>query len=124
MSEPEKADADDPVPKLPRMRAEVLGTRAVRIALTLLTLIGVIVLAKPCSNAVSKFVTGFDDGSNKPMPKPGNVDMPRDEQYEQLKPGMTEQELKAAVERAKARAAGSGSTGSASAGSSAPAPSP
>lgn len=113
MSEP----IDEPVPKLPRGRGlKFSGPELFRIALTLITLIGIIVLTKPCSSAVSSFVTGFDEGSNKTMPKPGNVDMPRQETYEELKPGMTEAEIKAAIERSKARAAGSGS--------SAPAPRP
>jgi hypothetical protein len=42
------------------------------------------------------------------MPKPGNVDVPRAVgsagDYEQLRPDMTEAELKAAIERAKAKA--------------------
>jgi hypothetical protein len=48
------------------------------------------------------------------MPKPGNVDQPAGtEQYEQLRPGMSEAELKAAVERAKAKQHGSAAAPSA-----------
>jgi len=71
---------------------------------------GATMLTRPCANAVSGFVNSFDEGSNKQMPKPGTVDMPKEpEHYETLKPGMTEEEIKAAMERSKARAAGSGS---------------
>ena len=135
MSEPPKADPtggigiDEPVPKLPRGRGmKFSGPEMFRIGLMVLTLVGVLLLTKPCANAVSGFVTSFDgSGSAKEqaMPKPGNVDMPRaDQQYEQLKPGMTPEEIKAAMERSKARNAaanaaanGSASTGSASTGS-------
>lgn len=124
-SEP-AAQADEPVPKLPRGRGMRFSKPELfRIAFTLITLIGVIVLTRPCAHAVSGFVTSMDgSGSDnatksKEMPKPGNVDVPvptPETQYEQLRPGMTEAELKAAIERSKARAAGSAS------GSSAPAP--
>lgn len=107
---------EEPVPKLPRGRGlKLSGPELFRIGLTLIALIGVIVLTRPCATAVSGFVTSFDNGSNEKMPKPGSVDMPRDDQYERLKPGMTEAEIKAAMERSKARNAGSGSAGSGSA---------
>jgi hypothetical protein len=122
--------ADEPVPKLPRGRGmKFSGPQLFRIGLTLVTLIGVLLLTKPCANAVSGFVTSFDgSGSAKEqsMPKPGNVDMPRDEEYEQLTPGMTPEEIKAAMERSKARnaaanaaAQGSATTGSAAQGNAA-----
>jgi hypothetical protein len=123
VSEPSKAEPagtppvpeiDEPVPKLPRGRGlKFSGPELFRIALTVVALIGVIVLTRPCANAVSGFVTSFDNGSDtKAMPKPGNVDVPKEPQYEELKPGMSEAEIKAAMERARARAAGSGTSGS------------
>lgn len=116
MSEPPKVE--EPVPKLPRGRGmKFSGPELFRIGLTLVTLIGVLVLTQPCASAVSGFVTSFDNGSAQSMPKPGTV-MPQ--QYEQLTPGMTEAEIKAAVERSKARAGGvptAGSAGSANVGS-------
>jgi hypothetical protein len=110
------------------------GPELFRILLTLTTLVGVLLLAQPCGNAVSNFVMGMDGkGSGsaaKQLPKPGTVDMPQPANLEQLKPGMTEAEYKALVERsrAKAGAAGSGSAsgsaGSAVSGSGSSAPSP
>lgn len=95
------------VPKLPRGRGiKLSGPELFRIALTLLTLIGVIVLTRPCANAVSGFVTSFDEGSDQGVAKPGTVDLPATEHYETLRPGMSEEEIKAAVERSRARAAG------------------
>jgi hypothetical protein len=98
------------------------GPQIARIAMTLITLVGVMLLAKPCANAVSSFVMGYQQGSGSAMPKPGNVDQPAagTEQYEQLRPGMTEAELKAAVERAKAKQ--HGGSASPSAPSTTPAP--
>jgi hypothetical protein len=106
-TEPSVGATDEPVPKLPRGRGmKFSGPEMFRIGLTLVTLIGVVVLMRPCANAVSGFVTSFDgSGSAKQqqMPKPGTVDMPRDEEYERLKPGMTPEQIKAAMERSKAR---------------------
>lgn len=110
MSEP----IDEPVPKLPRGRGlKFSGPELFRIALTLVTLIGVIVLTRPCAHAVSGFVTSFEgSASDKQMPKPGNVDVPAPEQQmETLRPGMTDEEIKAAIERSKARAAASDNAG-------------
>lgn len=122
---PEPAATDDePVPKLPRGRGfKFSGPELFRVALTVVTLVGVIVLARPCANAVSGFVTSMDGsgsaGAAKQMPKPGTVDQPQ--AFEQLKPGMTEAEIKAAIERSKARASGgSVAPGSAAPGSAAP----
>jgi len=122
---PAGGDIDEPVPKLPRGRGlKFSGPELFRIALTIIALIGVVVLTRPCANAVSGFVTSFDDGSNKAMPKPGTVDMPKEPQhYEQLKPGMTEAEIKAAMERSKAHNANSAGAAGGSAAPSASAPS-
>ena len=86
------------------------GAMMARIGMTLALLIMIIVTAKPCANATSKFVTGFgEEGSAKgAMPKPGNVDvLPEDKgsaaDYERM--GGTDAEQRAAFERAKAKAA-------------------
>ena len=52
------------------------GPQIVRIAMTLITLVGVMLLAKPCANAVSNFVMSYEQGKGSAMPKPGNVDQP------------------------------------------------
>ncbi len=107
--------------KLPRGRGIKLSrSQLLRIGATLFLLVFLLVMQKPCANAVSKFVTGFGDqgSAGSAMPKPGNVDMPgsgsgsAEIQYEQLRPGMSDEEIKQAIERSKARnaaAAGSGS---------------
>jgi hypothetical protein len=116
VADPEHPDGSEPVPKLPRGRGiKLSGPEMFRIALTLAMLVTVLLLTKPCATAVSKFVTNFDQGSgSSAMPKPGNVDVPKpaadaagSAYYEQLKPGMTDDEVRAAIERAKAHAAGS-----------------
>lgn len=90
-------------------------------------LVFLLITQRPCANAVSGFVTGFGDQGSAPpspsqaLPRPGAVDEPTAAPggegsagsadgselggYERLRPGMTEAEIKAAIERAKARAA-------------------
>lgn len=110
---------DEAVPKLPRGRGMKFSRPELfRIGFTVITLIGVITLTQPCANSVSGFVMSMDgSGSGSAagsgtttMPRPNNVDVPVPAQYEQLRPGMTDEEVKAAIERSKARAAGSEQT--------------
>jgi hypothetical protein len=89
-----------------------------------------LVMQRPCASSVSKFVTGFGSAADRGsaaavMPRPGSLDVPpgsaggagsaglpvgRDapalEQYEHLRPGMTDDEVKAVIERARRKAAG------------------
>jgi hypothetical protein len=102
----------EPVPRLPRTRGfRLSGPQLVRVGLTGGLLVLVIAVQRPCADSVSKFVTGFgEEGSGKArMPKPGAVDQPSERgsaaDYEQLRPDMTEAEIKAAIERSKAKAA-------------------
>lgn len=123
------ADDDEPVPRLPRTRGFKLSTPAmVRIGLTGALLVLIIIVQRPCADSVSKFVTSFsDEGSAAAtMPKPGTVDQPGGPgsagDYVQLRGDMTPEQLKAAIDEARAKAAqraGQGS-GSGSAGSAAP----
>ncbi|MGE5186873.1 MAG: hypothetical protein ACM31C_32705 [Acidobacteriota bacterium] len=122
MAEPE----EDEIPKLPRGRGlKLSGPEIFRILLTFGMLVAILVLAKPCGDAVSKFVMHFDNGSAaSAMPSigssrersgAGQVDKPApapalgsDSQYVHLRPGMTDDEVKAAIEQAKRKqAAGS-----------------
>lgn len=99
---------DDDVPKLPRGRGITLSVpQLVRILGLIAVLIVLLVMQKPCSNAVSKFVTGFDGaGSGKAKSGAGSAG-PGLDHYERLRPGMTEAEVKAVIERARVKAAGS-----------------
>src|SRR5437763_16912908 len=75
---------DEPVPKIPYARGLRLPRPELfRIGMFGTLLIAVIVLAKPCSDSVSKFVTSFDSGSNagSQMPKPGTVVEPQNLQH-------------------------------------------
>lgn len=120
--DPNGADVDEPVPRLPRSLGFKLSTAAiVRILMTAALLVMLLVAQRPCADSVSEFVTDFDKvGSGAPagqpgdqMPKPGRIDVaPTVEtgsagDYETLRSDMTEEQLKAAIDRAKARAAGS-----------------
>jgi hypothetical protein len=95
-----------------------------RIAGLAILLVFLLVAQRPCSDAVSRFVTSFGDNGSAaaPLPRPGTVDLPAGGagsdlgRYEPLRPGMTEAELKAAIERARTRArvgSGEGSGGAA-----------
>ena len=129
---PVPADTDDePVIRLPRGKGMNLDRAMMfRIIATVALLVMIVVAARPCANATSKFVTDFDDtkgSASDLMPKPGTVDQPAKQPvYEQLKPNMTDQEVKAAIDRAKARNATTIESGSApppvGSGSAAPAP--
>jgi hypothetical protein len=106
------ADDDEPVPRIPHPRGFRLSTAAlVRIGLTGGLLVLVIAIQRPCADSVSKFVTSFgDEGSAAArMPKPGTVEEPSGRgsaaDYEPIRAGMTEAEIKAAIERSKAKAA-------------------
>ncbi len=115
------ADADDIAPKLPRGGGFRLGKgHLIKIALTASLLVMLIVVQRPCADAVSGFVTGFDgqgsDKANAQMPKPGNVDGSGAPRYERLNSTLTEAEWKAMVERQKG-GAGSPSPAPGSAGS-------
>jgi hypothetical protein len=120
------------VPRLPRGRGlRFSGPQLVRIVGTLLLLVFLVVVQRPCANAVSSFVTGFDGRGSAAgaMPRPGTVDVPAGpagvsagsagsagaaasgsaglglDQYEHLRPGMTEADVKAVIERARSKAA-------------------
>lgn len=126
---------DDAVPKLPRGRGlRLSGPQLVRIVGTVFLLVFVVVTQRPCSTAVSKFVTSFGDQGSAAavMPRPGSVDVPAGsaagsagradgpagsgsagsgsaapgvDDYEHLRPGMTDDEIKAVIDRARIKAA-------------------
>jgi len=114
-AQPANARDDEPVPRLPRTTHFKVSPAAMfRIAMTAALLAMIIIAQRPCADAVSGFVTKFDNtpgGSGSAaaqMPKPGTVDVPSTTgsagDYETLRPDMTEAELKAAIERAKQKA--------------------
>jgi hypothetical protein len=111
---------DEPVPKLPRGRGLRFSRPEVfRIVGLAGLLVFLLVTGRPCADSVSRFVTSFGDSGSSaaPLPRPGTVDVPSGgagsdlDRYEPLRPGMSDAEIKAAIERARARArAGSGDT--------------
>jgi hypothetical protein len=107
------ADADgtgEPVPRLPRGRGlKLSGPELLRVLILAVLLVFLIASARPCSNAVSRFVTSFGSaaGSGSAAGKGSGSGSGLDG-YERLRPGMTDDEVKAAIERARART-GSGS---------------
>jgi hypothetical protein len=112
-NETKQPDDDEPVPRLPRTAGFKISTAAlVRIAMTGAVLAMIVVVRRPCADSVSSFVTDMDNtgSAGAQMPKPGNVDEPSTVgsagDYETLRPDMTEAEIKATIERAKARSRG------------------
>jgi hypothetical protein len=114
------SEGEAPVPKLPRGRGIRLSRpQLVRIVGLAIILVFLLVTQRHCANTVSTFVTGFGSGSAaSSMPRPGTVDMPASgsagsaavgsaAEYERLRPGMTDAEIKAAIERARTRAGSS-----------------
>jgi len=84
-----------------------------RILMTIGMLIAVLILARPCGNAMSNFIMGFDNkGSGSAAVKhataaqqlPGSAG-----DYVELHPGMTDDEVRQAIEKAKAKAKHAGS---------------
>lgn len=119
-------NAEDPVPRLPRGRGLRLSRPELfRVAGLALLLVFLLVTQRPCANAISRFVTGFGDqgSASATMPRPGTIDVPVAapstgaagsaasptptdlDRYEHLRPGMTDDEVKAVIERARAKAA-------------------
>jgi hypothetical protein len=117
---PPPGDDDDEVPRLPRGKGFKLSRgELLRIAMTAGVLVAIIVLAKPCADATSRFVAGFDnpDASTKPIPKPDEVVIPGSSGIQVNLEGLTPEQQKAAIEeafaRAKALTAGDAAAGSA-----------
>ncbi len=89
---------EEAVPKLPYGRGLRLSTTEVfRILTTAGLLVALIVLIKPCSKSVSTFVMGFGSGSGSAKGS-GAV---KPDPYEHLTPGMSDDEVRLAIERAK-----------------------
>jgi hypothetical protein len=112
-------DDSEPVPKLPRGRGIRLnGPEMFRILLTGAMLVAVLILAKPCGSAVSGFLMKFDNtrtgsaashaGSGSGASAPSMTGLPGSAgDYVELHPGMTDEEVRQAIEKAKAKRAGS-----------------
>ena len=105
-------DTEEPVPKLPRGKGiKLSGPEILRVVITAGLLVAIIVLARPCGEAVSKFMTRFDNNgsASAQMPKPDKVVPQQPTNGVLLRGDMTDEERQKAIERARAAAAGSGS---------------
>jgi hypothetical protein len=120
-AKPDDAD-DEPVPRLPRGRGMKLSfPMIIRIVVVAVSLIALIVLAKPCSKAVSSFVVGFGN-PDAAVRIPDAAPLPPIEGTI-LRSDMTPAELEAAIERERARA-GVTATDAGSSGDATAAPTP
>ena len=94
-----KPAGDDDVPRLPRGRGLKLSfPEILRIAMTAIMLIAVIVLARPCADAVGHFVANFDP-PDAAGPAPGPVRAPAG--YVHLTPDMTPEQIQQAINAAR-----------------------
>lgn len=133
MDAPREPDA----PRLPRGRGVRLGgPQLLRIAVVATLLVAVIVLQRPCADAVSGFVTSFEGPAGggdagvgdravrtpEQVVDPALPDPYRGE-YVEIQPGMTEEQIRQVIERARDRAGtGTGTDAGAGAGSGSGAP--
>ena len=102
---PRRPQADDDVPRLPRGKGWGLSfPQLLRIGMVAVALVAVVVLTRPCADATSKFVTGFDDtdaavirliDAGAPPPPSGTL----------LRADMTPEQLEAAIAKERAAAA-------------------
>jgi hypothetical protein len=104
---------DDVVPKLPRGKGLRLSAgHLLKLGMTAGVLVMLVFMRRPCADNVANVVIDLDQPGSaaRSMPRPGNVELPADspddEDFVLITPGMTEDEVKAAVERQ--RGAGSG----------------
>lgn len=107
------SEESEQVPKLPRGRGfRLSGPEMFRILITGAMLVAILILAKPCGNAMSSFIMGFDKpgsgsaaGKHAPAAQPQLPGSAGD--YVELHPGMTDEEVRQAIEQAKAKHAAS-----------------
>jgi hypothetical protein len=114
------ATRDPDVPRLPRGKGiSLTGPQMFKILLFAALLVAVIVLQRPCSEAAGRFVGQFDTRDAAPAPpKPDPHPLPPGN-YVEIKPGMTDEQIKQAIEGAGS-ASGSASASGSGVGSSAP----
>ena len=97
---------DPDVPRLPRGRGfSFTGPQVVRILMFAFLLIAVLFMRRPCGDAVGRFVGSFDeqapgDASVRAIPHPDQL-TPGTTQYVEIKPGMSDAEIKAAIDKAR-----------------------
>jgi hypothetical protein len=91
------------VPRLPRGKGiRLAGPQMVRIVMVAALLVAVIVLQRPCGEAIDNFFKSFDppaqDAAVKEAPKPPD---PYEGKYHEIKPGMTDREIEQVIEKAR-----------------------
>jgi hypothetical protein len=101
-----RLERDPDVPRLPRGKGFKLSFgEIVRIGLTATMLIAVLVLAKPCADAVGRFVASFDPPDAQPAPAPQTSQPHQPEKtpagYVHLTPNMTPQQIQQAIGAAR-----------------------
>jgi hypothetical protein len=94
------------------------GPQLTRVIMFATLLLAIILMRRPCADAVGRFVSSFDetpaghDGGVRAVPKPEAIvddtaapaHDPYKTDYVEIKPGMTDAEIQAAIEKARAKA--------------------
>jgi hypothetical protein len=97
--------SDPDVPRLPRGRGiRLAGPQMVRIVMFAALLVAIIVLARPCGDAVETYFESLDPPALDAAPAPKAPD-PYEGKYHEIKPGMTEQEIEQVIEKARQESA-------------------
>ena len=111
---------DPDVPRLPRGRGiSLTGPQMFKIVFFAALLVAVIVLQRPCAEAAGRFVGQFDETKDAgvkpapPRPPPGHELPPGN--YVEIKPGMTDEEIRQAIDRASPGSGSGAASGSAAA---------
>jgi hypothetical protein len=98
---------EDEIPRLPRGRGLQLSWPEIfKILMLAATLVGLLVLQKPCASSVAKLVTSFDGSGSATMPKPSNLDLSgigsgsgnAGSGYVRITPDMTPEQIKQAID--------------------------
>lgn len=92
---------DPDVPRLPRGRGiRLAGPQMVRIVMFAALLVAIIVLARPCGEAVERYFQTFDPPALDAAPAKKQPD-PYEGKYHEIQPGMTDKEIEQVIEKAR-----------------------
>ena len=83
------------------------GPQMVRIVMVATLLVAVIVLARPCGDAIENFFQSFDPPPKDAAPAPKETPPdPYEGRYHEIEPGMTDEQVKEVIEKAREEAGG------------------
>jgi hypothetical protein len=94
--------SDPDVPRLPRGKGiRLAGPQMVRIVMFAALLVAVVVLARPCGDAVETYFQTLEEAAPDAAPAPKKQPDPFEGKYHEIKPGMTDKEIEEVIEKAR-----------------------